>query len=185
MKYKKISVNPDIVVQVANDAMIMNRDECDGKMLPVVILDTENHPNVDEFIKIHRTCAEGEVKYAWGMTEDKKYINLYINSISPIETSFIIEFEASNKYALVDRIVETNLLILQSGKKGDRITFTWDKDRILLEIPDTGFEEYWSDLKKEIQRKHFLSKGIKKKDVNKVIELMDDEWNSVIKRHFK
>lgn len=52
-------------------------------------------------------------------------------------------------------------------------------------MPLTGFEDKWHDIRKKYQRKRLKKMGIKKKDINNVMNDIDKEWDSVIRTHLK
>lgn len=89
---KMITVSEN-VVNIVNDALVLQHDFCDGKPIPAIVIDTSNHNKIENMLKLHMNVDEGEMKFSWGMTTDKKSIILLVESISPIELTFSILFE--------------------------------------------------------------------------------------------
>jgi hypothetical protein len=47
---------------------------------------------------------------------------------------------------LVESMLSSGGVYLQSGRPGDRLMHTMGEPRILVELPDTGFRPYWDEL---------------------------------------
>ena len=77
------------------------------------------------------------------------------------------------------------MLIIQGGKQGDRFSYNPNSNKIVVEVPLTGFEDKWHDIRKKYQRKRLKKMGVKKKDINNVMNDIDKEWDSVIRTHLK
>lgn len=183
-KRKMISVSEN-VVNIVNDALVLQHDFCDGKPIPAIVIDTSNHSKIENMLKMHMNVSEGEMKFSWGMTTDKRNIILLVESISPIELTFSILFEIEKYYAVIDEILCSQMLIIQGGKTGDRFSYNLNSNKIFVEVPLTGFEEKWSNIRKKYQKKRLKKMGVKKKDINHVIDDINNEWNAVIRTHLK
>lgn len=181
---KMISVNEN-VVNIVNDALVLQHDFCDGKPIPAIVIDTSDQAKIENMLKLHMNVDEGEMKFSWGITTDKKNIMLLVESISPIELTFSILFEIEKHYAIIDEILRSQMLIIQGGKLGDRFSYNLHANKIVVEVPLTGFEEKWYDIRTKYQRKRLRKMGVKKKDINHVIDDINNEWNAVIKTHLK
>ena len=173
------------ILDVVNDALIYQRNLCDGKAIPLLILDTENFPEVAKSIELHQGVNEGAITFVWGMSTDKRYILLLVNSISPVEISYVIKFDLYTQCSVIDKILSSQLMYIQAGKKGDRLLNTPNQPKLLLEVPNTGFEKEWKKIYRKTQEKRFKKLGVKKKDLDRVIESFNNEWDSVTNKHFK
>lgn len=181
---KMITVSEN-VVNIVNDALVLQHDFCDGKPIPAIVIDTSNNNKIENMLKLHMNVDEGEMKFSWGMTTDKKNIILLVESISPIELTFSILFEIEKNYAVIDEILRSQMLIIQGGKPDDRFSCNLNSYKIVVEVPLTGFEDKWHDLRKKYQRKRLKKMGVKNKDINNVMNDIDKEWDAVIRTHLK
>ena len=173
------------IVDIINDALIYQRNLCDGRAIPHLIIDTENYPEIAKSIELHSEVTEGSITVTWGLTIDKKYVLLLIESISPVEISYIIKFDLYKQCSVIDKILSAQLMYIQSGKKGDRLLKTQHNPKLLMEIPHTGFEKEWVKIYRKAQEKRFKDLGVKRKDLGKMIDSFNEEWNSVTNIHFK
>lgn len=55
----------------------------------------------------------------------------------------------------------------------------------MVEVPHTGFEVEWEKICRKVQINRFKKLGVKKKDMNGVIEFFNQEWESVVNKHLK
>lgn len=108
-----------------------------------------------------------------------------VESVSPIELTFSILFEIEKNYAIIDEILRSQMLIIQGGKPDDRFSYNFNSNKIVVEVPLTGFEDKWYDIRKKYQRKHLKKMGVKKKDINNVMNDIEKEWDAVIRTHLK
>lgn len=182
---RKLLDSDNKVVDVVNDALIYERNMCDGKAIPHLIIDTEKYPEIAKSIELHREVAEGIVSFTWGMTTDKKFVLLMIDSVSPVEISYVIKFDLYRQCAIIDRILSSKLMYIQAGKQGERLLNTPNRPKLLLEVPHTGFETEWKKIYRKTQEKRFKDLGVKRKDLDKVINSFNEEWASVTNKHFK
>ncbi len=150
---KKTVFRENECVNVVNTALITKADVADGKQIPLVIIDTSNNDNIKNTIKSHVESESGEMVITWGMTKDKEYVILALDSLQPIVARVCIVFDLKNHFATIDKVLKTNLLYIQCGKVGDRVLTEEEPVRILVEIPNTGFEKYWSNIKENTQKK--------------------------------
>ncbi len=181
---KMITVREN-VVNIVNDALVLQHDFCDGKPVPAIVIDTSNNNKIENMLKLHKNVDEGEMRFSRGMTTDKRNIILLVESVSPIELTFSILFEIEKNYAIIDEILRSQMLIIQGGKQGDRFSYNPNSNKIVVEVPLTGFEDKWHDIRKKYQRKRLKKMGVKKKDINNVMNDIDKEWDSVIRTHLK
>lgn len=179
---KQIDANN--MVTVVNSALLLEKNQCDGMAIPVVILDTEETPIVNDIIEAH-SSMQGKMKYEWGITVDYEYAILFVESLEPLESNFSILFDLNKLLMVVDRIIETQLLIIQGGKLGDTMAKTMKNMRILIEVPEDGFKKEWIKIKEKVQKKQFKELGVKRKNLKTVIGEFNTEWTSIIDRHFK
>ena len=184
MKKMRKQIDANNMVTVVNSALLLEKNQCDGMAIPVVILDTEETPIVNYTIEAH-SSMQGKMKYECGITVDYEYAILFVESLEPLESNFSILFDLNKLLMVVDRIIETQLLIIQGGKLGDTMAKTMKNMRILIEVPEDGFKKEWIKIKEKVQKKQFKELGVKRKNLKTVIGEFNTEWTSIIDRHFK
>jgi len=138
---KKIPVG-GIVDIVGNGAMAGT--VADGVMIPVLILDTRDRPDIAELIRIHTVLAPGDVRFQWGLhAQDKDLVLLELAFDRPMEVQLHLCFGIEDEGILVDAAVRAQAVYLQAGKPGDRLRHNVDAPKLLAELPSTGFERDW------------------------------------------
>lgn len=131
-------------VRIVWDAAIAAGVIGDGRLIPLVILDTSDRPDVAELIRVHQHLTPGDAACQWGQLEGSKgKMALLLTFSRPAETILILEFDIVRQGVLVDQILIAKALYVQSGKEGDRFVTTMDAPKILVEVPHTGFEKEW------------------------------------------
>ena len=182
---KKVKTDNIPIVTIVSDALIMEKNFADGRSIPLIIIDTTDCPEIRRAIDLHMGASQGDVSFTWGKTPDSKYVVLVVEAISPVEIKYIIAFEVTKHYGLLDIILKTHLLFIQAGKEGDRLANNFDAPRILFELPITDFELEIIRLTEKAKLKRFKSQKVKRKDLKKVVEQFDKEWESFTSKRFK
>lgn len=182
---KKVKTGNIPIVTIVSSSLVMERNLADGRSIPLIIMETTDYPEIQRAIELHKATEQGDVSLTWGKTPDSKYVVLVVEAISPVEIKYMIGFEVSEHYGLLDMVLKTHLLFVQAGKEGDRITSTFNKPRILLELPITDFEPEIFRLIKKAKRKRFKRLKVKRKDLKEVIEQFDKEWENFTSKRFK
>ena len=138
-----------------------------GRLVPVLIVDTSDRPDIDDTIEAHTTQPPGDVIVQWGKptgpgADPAALIHLIIHFIRPIDSYVVIKF-GREQSGLVDQIIRSQLVYLQSGHPGDRLSNTFDDKRILVEIRETGFEEIWEKMFFDSTVAELSSRGLNRK----------------------
>lgn len=135
-------------VRIVGDGAISTSVVGDGRMLPVLILDANQRPDIREFATLHKVCGPGDVHVQWGQMPD--YVDtvaLILSFQRPVVMKVIIAFDLHRNHGfLVEQILGMNGVYIQAGVEGDRLKNTMDTPRVLIEIPDTGFRVVWDNL---------------------------------------
>lgn len=176
---KIFSIKKMALMKIVSDAAIASSHIANGKTIPLIILDTVKHPEIDEMIKMHHGIKYGEVNSQWAKSIDNRQILLCIDILEPTTISFKIQFDIIANGGLIDIIVESQLLYLQGGKIGDRYRNTMNAPNILLEIPSNDFKNEWINIFNKAYTKHFRSLGMNKKDAKKAAKQMRIEWGVI------
>jgi len=134
-------------LRIVGDAAIAGPHVGNGRLIPVLILDTTARPDLVEFIRVHQYVPSGDVTIRWGrLDEHESKVALALSFIRPLELVAIIEFEIVRHGILVEQILSSRALYIQAGKEGDRIKHNVDAPKVIVEVPDTGFRAVWDKL---------------------------------------
>jgi hypothetical protein len=135
-----------IPLRIVGDAGIAAAPVGDGRMIPLVILDTSNRADLEEFIRVHGYLGPGDVKMQWGTIAKSENVILILRFERPMELACVIEFDAQASACVIDQVLRMRALYVQSGREGDRFSTTVDAPRVLIEIPETGFGRMWEPM---------------------------------------
>jgi prepilin-type processing-associated H-X9-DG protein len=154
MKYKWHNNNIELPnreserpVKIVGDGSIANVLFADGRLIPVLIIDTSTRPDIVDLVKVQEEQPPGDVKSIWGrVSKSKKYISLILVFERPSHTVVVLEFDITKQGILVESILTAQALYLQPGQPGDKVSSTRANSSIIVEIPDMGFREVWNKL---------------------------------------
>jgi hypothetical protein len=134
-------------VRIVADAAIAAGGIHEGRLIPLVILDTTDRPDLEELIRVHQYISPGDARTQWGVIKGSTHkIALLLSFDRPIELAATLEFDVLKQGVLVDQILATNVIYLQAGREGDRFVKNPTAPKIFLEVPDTGFRDLWDDM---------------------------------------
>ncbi|SEK01738.1 hypothetical protein SAMN05518849_12731 [Sphingobium sp. AP50] len=165
-KKRKISFRntlESVPLQVVADAAIANPTVASGRLVPLVIIDSTDRPDVFEYCLAHKNYNGGDVIVTWGAGSSKTSITLKLDVLRPVETTILINFDTIKHTALISLIIEANAIYLQPGKPGDRYSDNINAGNVLIEVPDTGFAAHWRKVRKEIFVTRFRKAGLARK----------------------
>jgi hypothetical protein len=154
-------------VRIVADAGISIRGLCGGRMVPLLILDTSDRPDVEEFIRVHQAFDAGDVNIQWGQLEGHAgTVALFLTFIRPSELAVILEFDIVKQGILVEQALSGQGLYIQAGREGDRFMADPGCPKVLLEVGDTGlgFRKIWDDLFHKHLEKHFRGNGLRRSE---------------------
>ena len=152
-------------LRIVADAAIATRNCGEGRLIPLIILDTTERPDIEELIRIHQHITPGDVETQWGkLINSKGTVALILSFKRPSELVIIIEFDIVRQGILVDQILASKGLYIQSGREGDRFINNPEAIKILAEIPDTGFLKIWDQLFHDNIMKHMKNRGLSRKE---------------------
>ena len=125
-------------VTVVADGAVAGRDAL-GVLIPVLIIDTRDRPDINDVIEAHTVQPSGDVEAVWGRRlakglDTRSMITLALHFIRPIESHVVIDFDIVKAGGLVDQIIRSRFVYLQAGKPGDRLSNSFNNPRILVEV---------------------------------------------------
>ena len=163
-------------VPVVGDGAIASGPVGDGRLIPVVILDTQERPDVDELVRVHEHLVSGEVRVRWGsLGTSKDRVALILEFTQPLAATILLDFDIWTQGGLVDQIVAAHALYIQPGRVGDRVTPVEGK-RLLLEIPETGFGRFWEALIQQSLVRRLRREGMPKRKARLAVEDFLEAW---------
>lgn len=164
-------------VPIVWDAMIASRGIQEGKLTPLVILDTIKRPDIVELARIHQHLPFGDAISQWGEPYGKKdKLTLYLKFIRPSEINILLEFDVERQAALIDQIIRSSGIYIQPGKPGDRTITTQSNPKILIQIPDGGFKLKWEEIFKKNTVDNFKRRGFKTRPAKEAARMFVEEW---------
>ena len=94
-------------ISIVSDAAIATRGFGDGRLIPLVILDTTTRPDVEAMIVAHRDLGPGDSTSAWARRSrfDWRGIRLVLTVTNPSRCTMVLDFDIDRQGGLVDQIV--------------------------------------------------------------------------------
>lgn len=149
-------------VRVVADGAIRAPGQAEGRLVPVVIVDTRERPDVDEYVRVHQhSQGGGDVVTQWGKQRFGKWIWLHIRVVRPVELNIFVRFDPEENAHLINLILRAEAMYLQPGSPGERLRDTINRPMIILGVPDTGFGKDWAAEYIKIITRRFRKKGLK------------------------
>jgi len=170
MKWKKKTIsikNPGEAkpVAVVHDAAMANPEFGEGRLIPLLILDVSERPDIIDLFVIHKTTPPGDVTVTWGASSrSKKNILLLLQFVRPVEATIYIELSVEKYGSVIDLILGSQAIYIQGGKAGDRLSSTLDAPRVLVEVPNTEFSSEWDKIWTSSLIRQYKRKGLSKKN---------------------
>jgi hypothetical protein len=122
------------VVPIVGDAAIATVGVGHGRLIPLIIIDTTNRPDLTEAIEAQVHLPAGDVVVQWGsLPKRHDHIALLLKFQRPTERAAVIEFEIVKQGILVEHILQSNGLYIQAGKVGDRLKHDLNRPKCLSE----------------------------------------------------
>ncbi|WP_327696948.1 hypothetical protein [Streptomyces sp. NBC_00459] len=132
----------------------------DGRLIPVLIVDTTARPDLDELVRVHQYVSSGDCKSQWGTTlGGENQVLLHLEFIRPAPMTVTLGIDVASRGILIDSILMTQALYLLPGRPGDRFMTKQNDPRVLLEIPRGDFVVVWEKILRSVMRKKFRDRG--------------------------
>lgn len=169
-------------VPIVRDAGVGVRGWAEGRMIPLLILDTTKRPDIDDMIRAHQHLGPGDATSGWmrpsRWTGDR--ISLVITTTKPIRCTMVIEFDLEKWGGTVDQIVATQALYVQPGRPGDRLVTTMVHERLLVEIPTREFREDWDRMFRKATVAGFRRKGLSRAEAKQAADRFMADWRQAL-----
>jgi hypothetical protein len=167
-------------VPIVWDAAIATRGLGEGKLIPLVIVDTTERPDFEELVRAHTYLSPGDATLSWAQLDAYKGdVALIIDFMRPAELTVIINFNVARQGVLIDQILRGRGLYIQPGRLGDRLLTTMDSPRILVEVGNLGFEAEWANIFLKAIVTHFRTKGLNRRQAKEAAQGFIEEWRRI------
>ena len=179
-----------VPVPIAGDAGIATVGVGDGRMIPLLILDTAKRPDIEDMIKAHhRMAGQGDVKSGWGRPDtffDSGVVSLTLTFEKPSHCLILLRFDIGKYGGLVDQIIRSQGLYIQAGRPGDRLTTTFDHPRVLAEVPSREFQDEWDRMLRKATRKRFQREhGMGRAEAKLATERFIADWRDLSSKRIR
>lgn len=151
---------------VANGA-IAHPGVGEGRLIPLVILETSGRPDLEEYIRVHQYVGAGDVKCQWGqLIGHNNTVALILSFSRPAVLVIIVEFDLQRNHGvLVEQVLGTKALYIQAGREGDRLKYDVNLPKVILEVPDTGFRrKFWDKIYSRYTTTKMRERGLNRTD---------------------
>lgn len=167
-------------IPLVADGAIAQGNSARGQLVPVLIVDATDRPDIVDVINAHTVQPSGDVTAIWANPDGSKkdpscLIHLILHFIRPVDTYAVIKFQRRHA-GLVDQILMTGLTYLQAGAPGDRLANTQGNHRIIVEIRNTDFDEIWERMLFDTLFNEFRGRGLNKNESNGAARKTISEW---------
>jgi len=143
----------------------------EGRLIPVLVLDVEENQDIIDLIKMHDSITAGDATITWVQDlYNRKDFILRIKFTKPMQITFGVRFKISEDYTLIDGIIQSKGVFIQPGKKGDKVSRSMDKKKILIEIPDTGIKSLWNQMLNKTLISKYKKLGYPRKDAKGITQ---------------
>lgn len=174
---KRGDISPVLIV---GDAVIASRGIGEGRLIPLVIIDTSSRLDIDDFVKAHTQLPPGDVETQWGRPPRKKdRIWLVLSFLRPSKCLVVLEFEIVIQGILVEQTLTAQALYIQPGRPGDRLSTTIDNPRVIVEVPRSGFDVEWNRM---LHRS--ITKDLRKRGLNRTKAAIASKEAILLMREF-
>ena len=159
------------VVPIVGDAAIASVGVGHGRLIPLIIIDTTNRPDLAEVIEAQVHLPAGDVIVQWvSLPKGRDHIALLLKFQRPTERAAVIEFDIAKQGILVEHILQSNGLYVQAGKAGDRLKHDLNRPKMLIEVPDTGIRALWDKLFFDAVVRRARKDGLSRRDAKEVAQ---------------
>ena len=145
---RKTKIEKSLIVSIVGDGAMAGPTVADGRLLPLLIVDTAGRPDIAELIRVHRHLPSGDVVSQWGgkVEGDDDTVLLSLHFLRPMDLSVALIFSIEKQAMLVEAMLTGGGVYLQAGNGKDRLVTTLDANRMFVELPDGAFGSVWPKL---------------------------------------
>ncbi|KKI48451.1 hypothetical protein XK97_04660 [Obesumbacterium proteus] len=177
----KVAVRNEDYFSLVGDGAIANSKTADGRLIPVMILDTRENKQLEFLVKMHSQIDTGDVISIWGVERfNNSRINLVLFFRSPIELKVAISLNSMKHAGLIEGILISKAVYIQPGSPGDKVSDNINASKILVEIPAKTTFDKWDAIFEKSVIKKLKKEGLRGKNLKEAsrehISLIKDIW---------
>lgn len=167
-----------IPINVVADAAIATGSVGEGQLIPLLVLDTSQRPDVDELVRILGRSAPGDVVSTWvRMSGAESRVGLWLSFSRPAELDMVVDFVLRTHGGLVDQIIRTHGFYLQPGGPDSKPDPLGKQPSILVEVA-ADFSEWDRTLLRSLQR-DYRREGLSRVEAELAATQLVAEWRRV------
>lgn len=168
-------------LSVISDAAIATVRIGDGRLIPVVIVDSSSRQDIEDLINAHKSLPPGDLRTVWAKSSKREgAIQLILMFQRPVRCVAVLEFDILTQGYLVDQIVNSEGLFLQYGRVGARLSSTLDHPRIYAQVAGKQFSDEWDDMwHKALEVDAKKSRGMKRAEARRFSKEVIKEWRTI------
>ena len=174
-------------VPIVWDGLVGVRGLGEGRLIPLLILDTTKRSDIDDMIRAHHHLGPGDATSVWmrpsRWTEDR--VGLVITTIKPTRCTIVIEFDLDTWGGTVDKIVEKQAVYIQPGRPGDRLVTTMDHGRLLVEIPTREFRQNWDHMFRKATIAKLRRRGLNRTQAKQAAAQFMETWRQALSHRMR
>jgi len=182
----KIAIKKEDYLNIVGDGAIANSKTADGRLIPVIILDTREKKDLEYLVKMHEQIDTGDVNSVWSVSRfnhEKVYLVLFFKR--PMEFKVAISLQTLKHSPIIEGIRTSKAVYIQPGAPGDRVKHDINAPKILVEIPSKTTFEKWDNIFEKAVIKKFKKDGLRGSNLKAAsrehILLMEDIWGRRLK----
>lgn len=168
-------------LRIVSEAALATCEIDEGRLVPLLIVDTSQRPDVENMVRAHRHFGQGDVVSRW--VAPKRFGNsklqLFLEVLKPSKCILVLEFDIAGQSAVIEQICQAQGLYIQPGRMGDRVSNTMENDRILLEVPRGKFYISWQRIWRKALYKKFRSEGLARDVASEAVSRFLQEWSKL------
>ncbi len=173
----------DQIVPIVANAAVAVGTVGDGRMLPLIILDTTERPDLVDLFNAHDKLPPGDVDTTWALLEEfSGHMALLLEFKRPFETVAIINFELTGDGLSIDLAMQGKAIYLQAGKPGDRLHQTMTAPRIIVEIGAEMSKVEWEVIWQKAIRKRLRTEGASRAEAKRLSPAYMERMRSTVKQ---
>ncbi len=164
-------------LRIVADGAIAHPGIGEGRLIPLVIVDTSARPDLEEYIRVHQFVSAGDVKCQWGqMIGHEDTVALILSFSRPSELVAIVEFDLQKNHGvLVEQVLSAKALYIQAGREGDRLKHDVNLPKVILEVPELGFRSSWDKIHSTYATAQMRARGLNRADAKRAAKQKIEE----------
>ena len=179
---KATKINGYIPSLVVSCSALTSVGIANGRTIPVAFVENDENNRIASTIDLHKQIKHGSCSTQWGITEDKKYVLLFLSFSLPTETSIVLFFDILKYGHVITHVIRMQCLYLMVGNEGSKLSENLDSPRVLIEIKNDDFLQEWNKIFKKEYTKYLKEKyNLSKKAAAEVFEKMTQEISIIEK----